>query len=164
MFVCHPRFETQARERWRMLWFFLDSVAVNFSLKVWGVCCIFLIFKTASSYAFILRCLFYSCTHPSFRDGLSSSDSKSGLSYWYITVRILNSRFRHQSSKFIHQVWRPSWSHALLTEGNISNKLYLQGLGFKEDPWRNGSASDSRSEGCVFESRRVQIPWTVLSF
>ena len=21
-------------------------------------------------------------------------------------------------------------------------------------PWRNGSASDSRSEGCVFESRR----------
>ena len=26
------------------------------------------------------------------------------------------------------------------------------------DPWRNGSASDSRSEGCVFDSRRVQIP------
>ena len=25
------------------------------------------------------------------------------------------------------------------------------------DPWRNGSASDSRSEGCVFDSRRVQI-------
>ena len=24
-------------------------------------------------------------------------------------------------------------------------------------PWRNGSASDSRSEGCVFESRRGQI-------
>ena len=24
------------------------------------------------------------------------------------------------------------------------------------DPWRNGSASDSRSEGCVFDSRRVQ--------
>ena len=23
--------------------------------------------------------------------------------------------------------------------------------------WRNGSASDSRSEGCVFESRRGQI-------
>ena len=23
------------------------------------------------------------------------------------------------------------------------------------DPWRNGSASDSRSEGCVFDSRRV---------
>ena len=23
-------------------------------------------------------------------------------------------------------------------------------------PWRNGSASDSRSEGCVFESRRGQ--------
>jgi hypothetical protein len=26
------------------------------------------------------------------------------------------------------------------------------------DPWRNGSASDSRSEGCVFDSRRVQTP------
>ena len=24
-------------------------------------------------------------------------------------------------------------------------------------PWRNGSASDSRSEGCVFESRRGQF-------
>ena len=24
----------------------------------------------------------------------------------------------------------------------------------KVTPWRNGSASDSRSEGCVFESRR----------
>ena len=24
-------------------------------------------------------------------------------------------------------------------------------------PWRNGSASDSRSEGCVFESRRGQV-------
>ena len=28
----------------------------------------------------------------------------------------------------------------------------------KPDPWRNGSASDSRSEGCVFDSRRVQYP------
>ena len=28
----------------------------------------------------------------------------------------------------------------------------------KVDPWRNGSASDSRSEGCVFDSRRVQFP------
>ena len=25
------------------------------------------------------------------------------------------------------------------------------------DPWRNGSASDSRSEGCVFDSRRVHF-------
>ena len=24
-------------------------------------------------------------------------------------------------------------------------------------PWRNGGPSDSRSEGCVFESRRGQI-------
>ena len=29
--------------------------------------------------------------------------------------------------------------------------LYLK---IMETPWRNGSASDSRSEGCVFESRR----------
>ena len=28
---------------------------------------------------------------------------------------------------------------------------------YQETPWRNGSASDSRSEGCVFESRRGQI-------
>ena len=27
----------------------------------------------------------------------------------------------------------------------------------KLTPWRNGSASDSRSEGCVFESRRGQL-------
>ena len=27
-------------------------------------------------------------------------------------------------------------------------------------PWRNGSASDSRSEGCVFESRRGQNIFT----
>ena len=30
-------------------------------------------------------------------------------------------------------------------------------------PWRNGSASDSRSEGCVFESRRGQY-FPVVSF
>ena len=28
-------------------------------------------------------------------------------------------------------------------------------------PWRNGSASDSRSEGCVFKSRRGQIFFVV---
>ena len=27
---------------------------------------------------------------------------------------------------------------------------------FITTPWRNGSASDSRSEGCVFKSRRGQ--------
>ncbi len=32
------------------------------------------------------------------------------------------------------------------------------------DPWRNGSASDSRSEGCVFDSRRVQNPDYELSW
>ena len=30
-------------------------------------------------------------------------------------------------------------------------------------PWRNGSASDSRSEGCVFESRRGQHCFAVLN-
>ena len=30
-------------------------------------------------------------------------------------------------------------------------------------PWRNGSASDSRSEGCVFESRRGQIFFSYFS-
>ena len=31
-------------------------------------------------------------------------------------------------------------------------------------PWRNGSASDSRSEGCVFKSRRGQFFNTLLRF
>lgn len=33
----------------------------------------------------------------------------------------------------------------------------LRWIRLKLDPWRNGSASDSRSEGCVFDSRRVQV-------
>ena len=33
----------------------------------------------------------------------------------------------------------------------MTNKLMLC-----KTPWRNGSASDSRSEDCVFESRRGQ--------
>ena len=73
---------------------------------------------------------------------------------------ILRSRFWHESSKFIHQVWlwwRPSRTQALIDWGNMPNKIYLQGLDLKGDPWRNGSASDSRSEGCVFDSRRVQF-------
>ena len=32
------------------------------------------------------------------------------------------------------------------------------------DPWRNDCASDSRSEGCVFDSRRVQYPDPYLDF
>ena len=32
----------------------------------------------------------------------------------------------------------------------------LGGTLYQLTPWRNGSASDSRSEGCVFESRRGQ--------
>ena len=35
--------------------------------------------------------------------------------------------------------------------------IYL--LENKLTPWRNGSASDSRSEGCVFESRRGHAPF-----
>ena len=31
-------------------------------------------------------------------------------------------------------------------------------------PWRNGSASDSRSEGCVFESRRGHTNFSFPSF
>ena len=31
-------------------------------------------------------------------------------------------------------------------------------------PWRNGSASDSRSEGCVFESRRGQINFLIIRY
>ena len=35
-------------------------------------------------------------------------------------------------------------------------RLTKQAALTSETPWRNGSASDSRSEGCVFESRRGQ--------
>ena len=31
-------------------------------------------------------------------------------------------------------------------------------------PWRNGSASDSRSEGCVFESRRGHKLFSLIIF
>ena len=33
---------------------------------------------------------------------------------------------------------------------------YSKQMACMETPWRNGSASDSRSEGCVFKSRRGQ--------
>ena len=42
----------------------------------------------------------------------------------------------------------------------FSQLKFLKFLKWQEDrrtTWRNGSASDSRSEGCVFESRRGQI-------
>ena len=32
------------------------------------------------------------------------------------------------------------------------------------DAWRNGSASDSSPEGCVFDSRRVHIYFSILGF
>ena len=35
---------------------------------------------------------------------------------------------------------------------------------FPTTPWRNGNASDSRSEGCVFESRRCQIHFSLFRF
>ena len=34
----------------------------------------------------------------------------------------------------------------------------------KLTPWRNGSASDSRSEGCVFESRRGHKLFSLIIF
>ena len=34
----------------------------------------------------------------------------------------------------------------------------------KLTPWRNGSASDSRSEGCVFESRRGHNLFSMVFF
>jgi hypothetical protein len=43
---------------------------------------------------------------------------------------------------------RMKWVHIFFF---IKNGPYLQ-----QTPWRNGSASASRAEGCVFESRRGQ--------
>ena len=40
---------------------------------------------------------------------------------------------------------------------NFHSSKSLTGQRVITTPWRNGSASDSRSEGCVFESRRGQI-------
>ena len=37
-------------------------------------------------------------------------------------------------------------------------------VGSSETPWRNGSVSDSRPEGCVFKSRRGQFLALVLAF
>ena len=48
--------------------------------------------------------------------------------------------------------------HNKLQSGSILGKFII--LKFNrgtKTPWRNGSASDSRSEGCVFESRRGHI-------
>ena len=39
---------------------------------------------------------------------------------------------------------------------SIVESITFQKFYVINDPWRNGSASDSRSEGCVFESRRGQ--------
>ena len=38
-----------------------------------------------------------------------------------------------------------------------NNIIFFSFIEATMTPWRNGSASDSRSEGCVFESRRGQI-------
>ena len=35
--------------------------------------------------------------------------------------------------------------------------IYVMNCAKLLTPWRNGSASDSRSEGCVFKSRRGQL-------
>ena len=57
--------------------------------------------------------------------------------------------------------------HALLLLEHMPNYLILflvllwvwatENYVIRKTPWRNGSASDSRSEGCVFESRRGHL-------
>ena len=44
-----------------------------------------------------------------------------------------------------------------LEDKNVFEFFPYKGLVICTIPWRNGSASDSRSEGCVFESRRGHI-------
>ena len=51
------------------------------------------------------------------------------------------------------------WIRALLKGGLVDiwqKSKICQGHKLLKTPWRNGSASDSRSEGCVFKSRRGQ--------
>ena len=51
----------------------------------------------------------------------------------------------------------------LKTDIFVESLYKLIQTGTRKTPWRNGSASDSRSEGCVFESRRGQkFFWTRL--
>ncbi|CAK8688932.1 unnamed protein product [Clavelina lepadiformis] len=47
-------------------------------------------------------------------------------------------------------------STSSLPKLDVSSEFYEPQLqrGETRTPWRNGSASDSRSEGCVFKSRR----------
>ena len=53
--------------------------------------------------------------------------------------------------------------HNKLQSGSILGKfIFLYSSRAHKTPWRNGSASDSRSEGCVFESRRAHL--FILSF
>src|SRR4029434_4044639 len=47
-------------------------------------------------------------------------------------------------------VWRR------VTRKSFSSALKMDSQSGKQTLWRNGSASDSRSEGCVFKSRRGQ--------
>ena len=65
--------------------------------------------------------------------------------------------------------------HFFVNEKIADNYIFCQALGFSlacqvrvivpfikdpdcmKTPWRNGSASDSRSEGCVFKSRRGHV-------
>ena len=44
------------------------------------------------------------------------------------------------------------------------NHLFVKTQTSQATPWRNGSASDSRSEGCVFESRRGHQTFFILFF
>jgi hypothetical protein len=61
-------------------------------------------------------------------------------------------------------LWRVNYPSCPLCCGRqvFKNILAMRVSNMKSgDPWRNGSASDSRSEGCVFDSRRVQYPETI---
>ena len=65
------------------------------------------------------------------------------LVYWSVIsvfYNICKTIFRNDKLKI-----RYYWYNRILTRWRASTT-----------PWRNGSASDSRSEGCVFESRRGQ--------
>ena len=52
------------------------------------------------------------------------------------------------------KVYLSFWSVSQSCESVAANYLFVKTETSQATPWRNGSASDSRSEGCVFESRR----------
>ena len=68
---------------------------------------------------------------------------------------------KHRKGAFLARLSEKS---ACNIETALGLHIGIWSEGEKKTPWRNGSASDSRSEGCVFKSRRGQKMCEEISF